>query len=87
MLKAFPLDFVKYLEIVVVAVWDIIPWPENLINNIAINKNKIVEIYEKKKQEKPSNKITKKENLEILMSSIFFPTQTNIKLLVKVAAA
>ena len=63
------------------------PWPENLINNIAKNKKEIDEILEKKKQEKPSNKITKKANLEISMSSIFFPTQINIKLLVRVAAA
>ena len=86
-LKAFPLDFVKYLEIVVVAVWDIIPWPEYLINNIAINKKEIDEILEKKKHEKPSNKITKIANLEISISSIFFPTQINIKLLNKVAEA
>ena len=72
MLNALPLDFVKYLEIVVVAVWDIIPWPENLINNIAINKNDIDEILEKKKQEKASNKITNKANFEISMSSIFW---------------
>ena len=48
------------------------PWPENLINNIAINKNEIDEILEKKKQENASNRITKKENLEISISSIFF---------------
>ena len=63
------------------------PWPENLINNIAINKNEIDEILEKKKQEKPSNKITKKANLEISISSIFFPTQINKKLLIRVADA
>ena len=51
-LKAFPRDFVKYLEIVVVAVWDIMPWPENLINKIAINKNDTDEILEKKKKRK-----------------------------------
>ena len=56
-------------------------------NSIAINKNKIDEILEKKKQEKPSNKITKKANLEISISSIFFPTQINIKLLNNVAEA
>jgi len=47
-LKALPLDLVKYLEIVVVAVWDIKPCPENLIKKIAINKNDIDEIFEKK---------------------------------------
>ena len=57
-LKAFPRDFVKYLEIVVVAVWDINPWPENLIKNTAINKKAIVEIFEKKKQEKDRSKVT-----------------------------
>jgi hypothetical protein len=63
------------------------PWPENLINNIAINKNVTDEILEKKKQENPSNRITKKANLEIFISSIFFPTQINIKLLASVADA
>ena len=82
-----PLDFVKYLEIVVVAVWDIMPWPENLIKKIAINKKDIDEILEKKKQENASNKITKKANLEISISSIFFPTQINKKLLARVADA
>ena len=82
-----PLDFVKYLEIVVVAVWDIMPWPENLIKKIAINKNDIDEILEKKKQENASNRITKKANLEISISSIFFPTQINKKLLARVADA
>ena len=86
-LKAFPLDFVKYLEIVVVAVWDIIPCPENLIKNIAINKNKTDEIFEKKKQEKERSKVTKNANLKILISSIFFPTQIKRKLLSKVAEA
>ena len=33
-LKAFPLDLVKYLEIVVVAVWDINPCPDSLIKKI-----------------------------------------------------
>ena len=63
------------------------PWPENLIKKIAINKNDIDEIFEKKKQENASNKITKRANLEISISSIFFPTQINKKLLVKVADA
>ena len=77
----------KYLEIVVVAVWDIMPWPENLIKKIPKNKNNIDEILEKKKQEKASNRITKKANLEISISSIFFPTQINKKLLTRVAEA
>jgi len=86
-LKAFPLDFVKYLEIVVVAVWDIMPWPENLIKKIAINKKVIDEIFEKKKHEKDKSIVTKNANLNILISSIFFPTQINKKLLSKVADA
>ena len=86
-LNAFPLDFVKYLEIVVVAVWDIIPWPANLIKKIAINNKDIDDIFEKKKDEKESNKITNKANFEIFMSSIFFPTQIKRKLLNKVADA
>jgi len=86
-LKAFPLDLVKYLEIVVVAVWDIIPWPENLIKKIAINKIDIEDIFEKKKHEKDNKITTKKANLEIFMSSIFFPTQIRRKLLNKVAEA
>ena len=57
-LNAFPRDLVKYLEIVVVAVWDIIPCPENLIKNIAINKNEIDDILEKKNVENDNNKIT-----------------------------
>ena len=57
-LKAFPLDFVKNLEIVVVAVWDIMPWPENLIKKIAINKKVIEEIFEKKKHEKDKRTVT-----------------------------
>ena len=56
-LNAFPLDFVKYLEIVVVAVWDINPWPENLIKNTAINRKNIVDIFEKKKHEKAKSKL------------------------------
>ena len=45
------------------------------------------EIFEKKKQENASNTITKKANLEMSMSSIFFPTQIKIKLLRSVAEA
>ena len=86
-LSALPLDFVKYLEIVVVAVWDIIPWPENLIKKIAKNKNTIDDILEKKKQEKDRSRVTKKANLKIFISSIFFPTQIKRKLLNKVAEA
>ena len=85
--SALPLDLVKYLEIVVVAVWDIIPWPENLIKKIEINNKVIEDILEKKKHENDNSKITKRANLEILISSIFFPTQTNKKLLAKVANA
>ena len=87
MLNALPLDFVKYLEIVVVAVWDIIPWPENLIRKIAINKKVIEEIFEKKKQEKDKSIVTKNANLNMLISSIFFPNHINKKLLNKVADA
>ena len=58
MLRALPLDIVKYLVIVVVAVWDISPWPENLIKKTAINKKAIDEILEKKKQEKDRSKVT-----------------------------
>ena len=86
-LRALPLDFVKYLEMVVVAVWDIIPCPENLIKKIAINKKITEEILEKKKQEKERSKVTKKANLNISISSIFFPTQISRKLLSKVADA
>ena len=57
-LRALPLDIVKYLVIVVVAVWDINPCPENLIKNTAINKKTIDEIFEKKKQEKDKRSVT-----------------------------
>tara|TARA_B100000575_G_scaffold226894_1_gene187530 strand:- start:32 stop:328 length:297 start_codon:yes stop_codon:yes gene_type:complete len=86
-LRALPLDLVKYLEIVVVAVCDIIPCPENLIKKIAINKKITDEILEKKKQEKDRSIVTKKANLNILISSIFFPTHINKKLLSSVAVA
>ena len=86
-LSALPLDLVKYLEIVVVAVWDIIPCPANLIRKIATNKNAIDDIFEKKKDEKDNSKITNSANFEILISSIFFPTQIKRKLLSKVAEA
>jgi len=86
-LRAFPLDLVKYLEIVVVAVWDIIPCPANLIKKIEINNKIKEEILEKKKHENDNSKITNSANFEILISSIFFPTQINKKLLAKVAEA
>ena len=57
-LRALPLDLVKYLEIVVVAVWDISPCPENLIKKTAINKKAMDDIFEKKKQEKDRSKVT-----------------------------
>ena len=87
MLNAFPLDFVKYLEIVVEAVWDINPCPENLIKNIATNKNATEDVLEKKKEEKDRSKITKIANLSTFTSSIFFPIHIRSKLLNKVADA
>ena len=45
------------------------------------------DILEKKKQENERSNITKNANLRIFMSSIFFPTQINKKLLSKVAEA
>ena len=63
------------------------PWPENLIKKIAINKKAMDDIFEKKKQEKDNNKITKKAYLKIFISSIFFPTQISKKLLNNVAEA
>ena len=86
-LKALPLDLVKYLEMVVVAVCDLMPWPENLIKKIEINNKVIEDILEKKKHENDNSKITNSANFEILISSIFFPTQINKKLLAKVAEA
>ena len=87
MLNAFPLDFVKYLEIVVEAVWDINPCPENLIKNIATNQNATDDVLEKKKEEKDRSKITKIANLSTFTSSIFFPIHIRSKLLNKVADA
>ena len=86
-LKALPLDFVKKREIVVVAVWDIIPWPENLIKKIAKNKKTTEEILEKKKHENDKRIVTSDANLKIFISSIFLPNQIRIKLLNKVADA
>ena len=54
---------------------------------MAINKNVIDEIFEKKKHEKERSKVTKNANLKIFISSIFFPTQIKKMLLNKVAEA
>ena len=45
------------------------------------------DILEKKKQDIDSKIITKKANLKIFISSIFFPTQIKTKLLRSVADA
>ena len=87
MLNALPRDFVKYLDTVVLAVCDIIPWPENLIKKIAINKRTTVDTVEKKKLENDNKSITKRANLDMFISSIFFPNQIKIKPLNKVAEA
>ena len=87
MLNALPLDFVKYLEIVVEAVWDINPWPENLIKKIPTNKKATDEILEKKKEEKDKSIVTKIANFITFTSSIFFPIQIRSKLLNRVADA
>ena len=57
------------------------------MRNIAMKSKDIEEIFEKKKQEKDNNRITKSANFDIFTSSIFFPTQIKIKLLSKVADA
>ena len=57
-LNARPLVFSKNLYIVVVAVWDISPWPDNLIKKIDKNKKATDEILENKKQEIASNAMT-----------------------------
>ena len=44
-------------------------------------------MFEKKKLENDRSSITKKANLDIFISSIFFPTQIKTKLLSKVADA
>ena len=87
MLNALPLDFVKYLEIVVEAVWDINPCPENLIKKIAINKKATDDVLEKKKEEKDKSIVTKIANFITFTSSIFFPIQIRSKLLNRVADA
>ena len=69
------------------AVWDINPCPENLIKNIATNKNATDDVLEKKKEEKDRSKITKIANLSTFTSSIFFPIHIRSKLLNKVADA
>ena len=60
-LNAFPLDLVKYLVIVVDAVCDINPCPENLIKKTAINKKVMDDTFEKKKQEKACTNPHKKQ--------------------------
>ena len=52
-----------------------------------MNKKITEDIFEKKKHEKDKSIVTKKANLKILISSIFFPTQIKRKLLSKVADA
>ena len=52
-----------------------------------MNKIDIEDICEKTKHENESKIITKKANLEMSTSSIFFPTQIKRKLLNKVAEA
>ena len=76
-LRAFPLDFSKYLEIAVVAVWLISPWPENLIKKIPKTKKNKLLINEKNIEDKNKILITKNEYLNSEYSSIFFPTQIN----------
>ena len=87
MLNALPLDFVKYLEMVVEAVWDINPCPENLIKKIATNRKTTDEVLEKKKEENDKSIVTKIANLSTFTSSIFFPIQIRSKLLNRVADA
>ena len=86
-LSALPLFFSKKREIVVEAVWLVNPWPPRRIKKIATNKNITEEILEKIKHEADKNIITYAANVRIFTSSIFFPIQTKIKLLNKVADA
>ena len=86
-LNALPLDFVKYLEIVVDAVWDIKPCPENLIKKIATNRKATEDVLEKKKEENDKSIVTKIANLSTFTSSIFFPIHIRSKLLNRVADA
>ena len=53
------------------------------MRKIEINKKVIEEIFEKKKHEKDKSIVTKNANLNILISSIFFPTQINKNYLAK----
>ena len=87
MLNALPLDFVKYLEMVVEAVWDINPCPENLIKKIATNRKATEDVLEKKKEENDKSIVTKIANLSTFTSSIFFPIHIKSKLLNRVADA
>ena len=87
MLNALPLDFVKYLETVVEAVWDIKPCPENLIKKIETNRKATDDVLEKKKEENDKSKVTKIANLSTFTSSIFFPIHIRSKLLNRVADA
>ena len=87
MLNALPLDFVKYLEMVVEAVWDINPCPENLIKKIATNRKATDDVLEKKKEENDKSIVTKIANLNTFTSSIFFPIHIRSKLLNRVADA
>ena len=70
-LKALPLRLLKYLDIVVDAVCDINPWPENLIRKIAKNKYIKLLIKEKLKLATDNKTTTIKEYWKILISSIF----------------
>ena len=58
-LKALPLFKSKYLEILVVAVCDIKPCPDNLKRKIPNSNNPILLIKEKNIDEKNNKKITK----------------------------
>ena len=87
MLNALPLDFVKYLEMVVEAVWDINPCPENLIKKIATNRKATDDVLEKKKEENDKSIVTKIANLSTFTSSIFFPIHIKSRLLNRVADA
>ena len=60
-LSALPLFKSKYLEMLVVAVCDINPWPDNLKRKMPTNNNRILVMKEKKIEEKNSREITRKE--------------------------
>ena len=57
-LRALPLLFSKNLAMVVVAVWDINPWPDSLIKKIEKNRKNTDVILENKKQEMANNTTT-----------------------------